>query len=100
MKGKKWSFILIVVLQRKIHPAAENFVVNIFPNFLNNIFSFLFQPPTIYCEMASMDNKEPTKPSWAAHKMLYLSHIITNKTKTLIVDHFDLAIFAMVLLSK
>ena len=31
--------------------------------------------------------------------MLYLSHII-NKTKTLIVDHFDFAIFAMVLLSK
>ena len=32
--------------------------------------------------------------------MLYSSHIITNKTKTLIVDHFDVAIFAMVLLSK
>ena len=54
MKDNKTIFHFNRCSAEKNHPAVENFVINIFPNFLIIIFSFLFQPPTIYHEMASM----------------------------------------------
>ena len=73
------------VLQRKIHPAAENFVVNIFSKSYQCFFVFVSTTNHI------------SRNGFIGWLGTYQPF---NKTKTLIVDHFDLTIYAMVLLSK